>query len=959
MLNGLFRLKCYVYYKNMSSLKSKELSQELSVIFQALSESFEDGGEFFDENEQTSVSQILACSLFIQKQVIRFPNVALALIRKQPDVSEVGLLTELTEKTALIVEERDLMRILRQFRQQHMLRIAWADQSGAEVEIVLHKLSYLADILIRCVVNWAYDIACKRFGVPRDSLGVEQKLIVIGMGKLGAYELNFSSDIDLIFCYPSAGETDGRRAISNEEFFTRMCRQVVKLLDKQTVDGFVFRVDTRLRPFGDSGALSLNFDAMENYYQSHAREWERYAMVKARPVTGDKEECRYLMSMLHSFVYRRYLDYGVFDSIRVMKRQIEEQLGKEGVEHNVKLGPGGIREVEFIGQSYQLIRGGRDKSLQVLSIVKVLQLLVEKGHIDSQAGGALRNDYYFLRRLENHIQEIDDKQTHDLPQDELTQQRLTLSMQFEDWSTLLEQTREVMARVHRYFNTLVDFAPVTAMSNEVDWLGGDETTLKEYLDEKGVSSENSALIDLVAFCHSYPVRQLQEKGQHYLALLLPMLIDALLVERSSARTFSAFLTMLEKICNRVAYLVLLVENKAVLNHLVQLAMLSPWIVTQVTKSPVLLDELIDPNSLFYVSTKAELEKELELTLSNVHKDDTEGQMEALRHFKQTNVLRVAASDLTGVIPVMIVSDKLTEIAEVLVEKALLLSWQSVCSTFGVPAGAKDDVVSGFAIIGFGKMGGIELGFSSDLDVVFIHEEADADEVTVGGRQVTLVEFYMRLARKFITMVNTKTFSGQLYELDLRLRPNGQSGLLVTSGSAFEQYQIKEAWTWELQALVRARFVAGCAKTGRMFTGIRQIVLSEKRVSDNLKKDVLDMREKMREALLKKKEGHFDLKHGVGGIVDIEFIVQFGVLAHASQNESLLMYTDNIRLLEQLEEIGFLTNEQQSVLSDAYKRYREASHHAALAEESTVLDSALFKQPIQEVESIWEELILNN
>ncbi len=957
--NGLLGLKSYVYYKNMQLSKSKELSQEVSAVFQALSESVDVENGFFDANEQVDVSRILSCSLFIQKQVIRFPRIALALIQKEPDVGDVELLAELTEKVALIVEERDLMRVLRQFRQQHMLRIAWADLSGAEVEVVLQKLSYLADILIRHVVDWTYRFACKRYGIPRDVLGVEQKLIVIGMGKLGAYELNFSSDIDLIFCYPSAGETDGRRAISNEEFFTRMCRQVVKLLDQQTVDGFVFRVDTRLRPFGDSGALSLNFDAMENYYQSHAREWERYAMVKARPITGDDEECRYLMSLLHSFVYRRYLDYGVFDSIRVMKRQIEEQLGKEGIEHNVKLGPGGIREIEFIGQAYQLIRGGRDKSLQVLSIVKALKLLVEKGHIESEAGESLINDYYFLRRLENHIQEVDDKQTHDLPQDDLTQQRLALSMQCEDWPTLLGQTKETMGRVHHYFNTLVDFAPVSDKSNEVSWLDGDEAALKEYFDKKSIGTETTAVIDLLAFCHSYPVRQLQEKGRQYLARLLPMLIDALLIERSSVRTFSAFLNMLEKICNRVAYLVLLVENKAVFNHLVQLAVLSPWIVTQVTKSPVLLDELIDPNSLFHVPTKAELKKELELALSNVQKGDTEEQMEALRHFKQANVLRVAASDLTGVIPVMIVSDKLTDIAEVLVEKALALSWESVCSTFGVPAGAADDVVSGFAIIGFGKMGGIELGFSSDLDVVFIHKETDMSEHTVGSRQVTLVEFYMRLARKFITMVNTKTFSGQLYELDLRLRPNGQSGLLVTSGSAFQQYQTKKAWTWELQALVRARFVAGCAKTGQVFAGIRQAVLSVQRDRDALKKDVLDMREKMREALLKTKEDCFDLKHGVGGIVDIEFIVQFGVLANASQHDSLLVYTDNIRLLEALKEIGFLTDQQQVILSDAYKCYREASHHAALAEKSTELEKGLFKQSIQKVESIWNELILNN
>jgi glutamate-ammonia-ligase adenylyltransferase len=914
-----------------------------------------------DENQLNLLKYVLACSHFIQKQSKCHDDVVLKALERGIEQCEFSVESLHLELAPLLVEdinEDTVMVQLRRLRNREMMLIAWRDLVGASIEDVLCSLSELADEFIRFAVNWSYQTCCKRWGVPRDDLGEEQKLIVIGMGKLGAKELNFSSDIDLIFCYPSAGETDGSRSISNEEFFMRQCRQVVKLLDQQTVDGFVFRVDARLRPFGDSGALALNFDAMENYYQSHAREWERYAMVKARAITGIEEDKNYLMSMLRSFVFRRYLDYGVFDSIRVMKRQIEEQLKKKGVAHNVKLGPGGIREIEFIGQAFQLIRGGRDKPLQVRSIVEVLRLLAEKNHIPAQASEDLIEDYAYLRRLENRIQEIDDKQTHDLPKDEVSQARLVLSMQLNDWDSLLNRTQQTMQRVHKYFDTLVDFVPATPDAEVLDWLSLDSAVLEQFLNSKGVIASDQVQRDIIDFCNSYPVRQLQEKGRHYLSQLMPVLINAFLIEQSHEVTLSAFLNMLQAICNRVVYLVLLVENTSVLKHLIQLAILSPWVITQVTRSPILLDELIDPESLFNTATKEQLADELNSSLISVSADDVEGQMEALRHFKQVNVLRVAASDLTGVIPVMIVSDKLTEIAEVIVDKALTLSWRSVCETYGVPVGAKNDVVSGFAVIGFGKMGGIELGFGSDLDVVFIHKDADMNQLTVGGRSVSLAEFYMRLGRKMIAMMTTKTFSGPLYEMDLRLRPNGQSGLLVTSEVAFETYQKEQAWTWEHQALVRARYVAGCEQMKLSFERIRRDVLSESKDANTLKADIIQMREKMRDALLKHKEGCFDLKHGVGGIVDIEFIVQFAVLANACRYESLLMVTDNVRLLLDLCRIGVLTQAQQEGLTEAYKAYREASHHASLAELPTVLEAKSFEQHIKNVESVWQEVILN-
>ena len=951
----------------MTILKNSELLAEVPAELQAdIMRMLDELPELYNQNRLAEVDsqlagRVLASSSFVQHQAVRFPEISEKLLQGMGSVDWCvdSLYDDLTNRVDGVTDEATIMRLLRQFRNQYMLQIAWLDLAGAEVDSILQYLSALADALIRCAVDWAYAVACRRSGVPRDEQGEAQHLIVIGMGKLGAKELNFSSDIDLIFCYPARGETDGTRALSNEEFFTKMCRLVIRLLDKITVDGFVFRVDTRLRPFGDSGALVLNADAMEIYYQSHAREWERYAMVKARLITGSEEGKAELMTMIKAFVFRRYLDYGVFDSIRVMKRQIEAQLQKKGVENNVKLGPGGIREIEFIGQAFQLIRGGRDKALQARGILKVLGLLADGHQISPLAAQELSEDYRYLRRLENHIQEIDDRQTHDLPTDAINQARLVLSMGFSSWLELLEKTQQTMRRVHQYFGRLVDFDESTEQADNTDWLDLNEEALDSFFAAKGGSVSEETQKGIIHFCHSYSVRQLQEKGRQYIVRLLPMLLERLVIVEPEEKTVLTFLAMLEKICNRVAYLVLLVENPSVFNQLTRLAVLSPWIVTQVTRSPILLDELIDPYSLYQVPSKDELQAELDKAFLSIDSGDVEGQMEALRLFKQVSVLRVAASDLTGTIPVMVVSDKLTEIAEVIVEKVVALSWKSVCSQYGTPANAKAESVSGFAVIGFGKMGGIELGFGSDLDVIFLHENVQMDEMTVGDRTVSLGEFYMRLGRKIITYMVTRTFSGMLYEMDLRLRPNGNSGLLVSSESSFEQYQQKDAWTWEHQALVRARFVAGCSEVGKRFSKIRSRVLSLQRDKAALRKEVVEMREKMRASLLTKKQGFFDLKHGVGGIVDIEFIVQFGVLANANEHDSLLTYTDNIRLLHELNKIGFLSTLQQQNLDGAYKAYREASHHASLAEQPTMVPVDVVEEQVRQVALVWDEIMINN
>jgi glutamate-ammonia-ligase adenylyltransferase len=642
-----------------------------------------------------------------------------------------------------------------------------------------------------------------------------------------------------------------------------------------------------------------------------------------------------------------------------MKRQINEQLQKKGDELNVKLGRGGIREIEFIGQAFQLLRGGRDNSLQERSIIKVFDLLAEKKLITADTGKLLLSNYRYLRKLENALQEIADEQTHQLPTDEKRRLRLVCAMRCKDWTTLLADTHRVMEQVHCHFNTLVDI-PVREQTGRVetfDFLGANQLELAQYLEPYfGVESSKFAQ-RITDFCRSYSVRKLSDKGRIYLPRLLAALFDELRQMEQAEGVLYPLLDMLEKVCNRTAYLVLLVENKHVLKRLVCLAVASPWVVAQVARSPILLDELIAEKGAHTPPTRSELVFELDGMIA--HADgDAEQQMEVLRVFKQTNAFRIAVADLTEAIPIMVVSDKLTEIAEVIVQQTLALSWSAVTEKYGAPRGASKDAVDGFGIIAYGKLGGIELGFGSDLDLVFLHRQIEQGEMTEGETPVALDTFYNRLTRKIISFLTTRTFYGPLYEIDLRLRPNGNSGLLVSSLKAYEQYQLNTAWTWEQQALVRARPVAACLSTTNAFNAIRQAVLARERDLLLLRIDVVEMRAKMRDAIRGEKKQGFDLKQGLGGIVDIEFIVQFGVLANAYSYEALLGFTDNVCLIEGLEEIGFLSAEQAAQLSGAYTTYREAAHHAVLASRSNVVESDRFQVHAKNVHAIWNEILDN-
>ncbi|MGD8910140.1 MAG: bifunctional [glutamate--ammonia ligase]-adenylyl-L-tyrosine phosphorylase/[glutamate--ammonia-ligase] adenylyltransferase, partial [Chromatiales bacterium] len=830
----------------------------------------------------------------------------------------------------------------------------------APLDEILRDLSMLADACIEQTLERLYAWSVAEMGTPRNTAREAQALVVLGMGKLGARELNLSSDIDLIFAYPESGQTDGPRRPTNEQFFVRLCQRLVQTLDNHTPEGFVFRVDTRLRPFGNVGPLAMSFGAMESYYGSQAREWERYAMIKARVVAGDRRAGDELMAMLRPFVYRRYLDFGAIESLRVMKQLISSELHKKGMEANIKLGPGGIREIEFIGQAFQLIRGGRDKALQIRPILQVLQVLQERELLPDYVVRELAEAYIFLRLVENRLQAWQDRQTHLLPADEVGRLRLARAMGYGSWETFVPLLESHRKRVQGHFD-MVFAAPQAENEQESQSLTGvwsdamDKEPAAAALSAAGFTDAAAALQRLQIFRGGHACRSLSAKGRERLDQLMPLLLEAVGHSERADVALQQVLALLEAVVRRTAYIALLVENPMVLSQLIKLTGISPWISSMLIQHPILLDELIDPRRLYSPLKREPLSAELASELVLIDGEDLESQMELLRQFAQSNMLRVAAADITGRIPLMVVSDYLTWIAESVVEQVIRLAFNELSRRHGKPPGLTVDEI-GFAVVGYGKLGGIELGYGSDLDMVFLHGCADRNAMTDGARPVSVDVFYARMAQRIIHLMTTRTPSGILYEVDMRLRPNGNSGMMVSSMETFETYQHQSAWTWEHQALIRARVVAGDERVRERFEAIRREVIGQAREAEKVRAEVVEMREKMRASLDKSTPELFDLKQGAGGIVDIEFMVQYTVLRWAHDHPDLLVWTDNIRLLETLSRLGLLTDNAAERLMGVYKVLRAAYHRSALQDQPPLVASDKLVEERALVQDIWSCLM---
>ena len=850
-----------------------------------------------------------------------------------------------------IQDETLWMKTLRILRARLMFRWIWQDANQlTDVVTLTQELSDFADICVQVAKDFARIPLVAKHGEPMGYNGKVQDLIVVAMGKHGAQELNLSSDIDLIFAFDEQGQTNGRKCIEVQQFCILWGQKLIYLLDHITADGFVFRVDMRLRPWGDGSALAISHVALEKYLSQHGREWERYAWIKARIITGGQEGNE-LLQMTRPFVFRKYVDYTAFEAMREMKAMIEREVQRRNIEDNIKLGAGGIREVEFIVQVFQLIYGGSKLELQDRQCLVSLRHLGEAELLEPQAVLDLEDAYLFLRRVEHAIQALNDQQSQALPTEPELRARISDTLGFADWDSFMQTLNEKRAKVIYQFEHLIK-------ENEPDSLLENYSQLEKQLD---AVLDDQAKNLVHEFWYGHATKKLTAKALQRLKTFWPHLIEAVLQSKNPQMALMRLMPLVESVLRRSVYLVMLIESKGALQRLVKMATVSPWICEELTQYPVLLDEFLSMD--FELPKRSDLEDSLRQQLLRIELDEVEDLMRVLRLFKKSNVLTVAASDVLAESHLMKVSDALTDIAEVTANAALQLAYQMIVKKHGYPLDSEGQRCglehNAFAIIGYGKVGGIELGYGSDLDVVFIHnmdEQADTD----GIKPISGFEFAMRVARKFVSLMTTQTLDGRVYDVDTRLRPSGDAGLLVTSLRAFEHYQLKSAWLWEHQALVRARSIAGDQDLRDKFEVLRCKILTQPRDEAYVRSEVLKMRQKMKDHLgsskEQKKDGIFHLKQDAGGIVDIEFMAQYAVLAWSGSNPDLAHYSDNVRILEDAAKTGCLSSDDATALIQAYLRERAESHRLALANQSMQVNAADWYDTREVVCKLWQRLI---
>jgi glutamate-ammonia-ligase adenylyltransferase len=920
---------------------------------------------------EAALPAVFAASRFVEEAAMREPGLLAGLassgeLGRSRTPGEIGALARGIPEG----DESGFMDALRRLRRRELVRIAWRDLTGAAMLTeTLAETSALADAAIAVALAFANRALAPRYGTPRSAAGEPQELLVIGMGKLGGRELNFSSDVDLVFLFPEGGETDGARGVANEDYFTRLGQLLIRLLDARTPEGFVYRVDMRLRPLGEPGPLAMSFAAFEGYLQQHGRDWERYAWVKARAVTGGERYRSLYDDVVRPFVYRRYLDFGVYESLREMKAMIAREVERRDLQDNVKLGPGGIREIDFIVQSQQLIRGGAEPGLQTPSLLAALPRLAGVKLLDPSTVAGLAESYGFLRRVENRLQMANDAQEHALPGGAAGRERLAAAMGFDAWEPFIAALDSHRRRVTAQFDAVVlgrggSVEPPPAGLLEPLWM--DEPVLDRVAQDVGrfgLADPQAAARVLLELRQSSYYRRLDAYGRRRLATLLPRILAAVgRVEAANGADGRPVLTRLlrivEAIAGRTAYLALLNENAQALERLVQACRTGDYLARQVAAHPLLLDELLDARVFETLPDRAQFAAELAARLEHAGEDE-ELRMDALRHFRRAAMFRVALQDLTGRLPLMQVSDRLTDVAELILEQALALAWRHTEAQYGEPRceDAEGVRTPRVGIAGYGKLGGMELGYASDLDLVFLHDSAGLDQQTVGPKVVDNEVFFLRLAQRLLHVLTVHTPAGRLYEVDVRLRPSGKGGLAFTRIDAFEDYQRREAWTFEHQALLHSRWVAGDAGLGAAYARVRRAVLAGAVKRERLREDILAMRERMRAEHGKPRDGQFDLKHDRGGIADIEFLAQYWVLRHVREHPPLAEFSDTIRQLESVGSAALVDHRVIDRLVDAYRACRSAAHHLSLEQRPAIVDADEFAAMRAGVAAVWDRVMV--
>jgi len=851
-----------------------------------------------------------------------------------------------------------LVRAMRRLRNLLVCGLIRRDLEGrADLAEVVEAMTRFADFAIaRHVAEIDAELRASH-GVPtgRDS-GAVQELMVLAMGKQGGGELNVSSDIDLIFVYPEDGDTlagPAQRSLSNHEYFIRLGKKLIAALAEITEDGYTFRVDMALRPNGGSGPLAASLSMVENYLIVQGREWERYAWVKARAVTGRAEDIAALDAIVRPFVFRRYLDFGVIDAIRTMHAQIRAEVNRQERLHpdrsnNVKLGRGGIREIEFLTQVFQLIRGGRDAALRHRSTRTTLRIVAEKGLLSHAIVYQLLASYTFLRNLEHRLQYLDDAQTHTLPASDADRQLVAEMMGVADVPTLLSQLEAHRQFVAGQFDEM--FADKSSdnehtielqSSNECADPDNREAMVAQF-SALGFTDAEGAAKRLIATWQAPRLQSLPEASRNRLQALintaLPLIVEcARETGGDQHATLGRLLDFLEAVARRSAYLSLLTEYPHTLARVIRMVHASGWAAKFLSQHPILLDELLDDRVRNAVFDPVSLAADLRLQL-DAAAGDTERQMDILREIHHAQLFHLLAQDLAGDLTVEKLADYLSALADTIVAAAIQAIWQTVAT--------RHREVPQFAVIAYGKLGGKELGYVSDLDVIFLYDDPDQDAPAQ----------YAKLAQRFITWMTSYTSAGILFDIDTALRPDGASGMLVSSVGAFEKYQDNSAWVWEHQALTRARFCAGDTAIGQRFDAIRDAVLRKVRPPDGpLRAEVIAMRKRMADAK-PNTTALFDLKQDAGGMIDIEFMVQYLVLQHAAAYPELTVNMGNIGLLKMMAGLGLIDVELAAEVGNAYRKLRKLQHQLRLqGQDLARVDPALVAAEVPQVLTLWNTI----
>lgn len=889
-----------------------------------------------------SVGHVCVCSDFVLETLERVGPELIARAASAAPATHESIAEQFAQAGST---ESDAMRTLRRIRRVETARLAWRAMAGQmDIDTELEELSRLADALVLQALRYASEKTKERFGARYFSDREPPPLLVLAMGKLGGHELNFSSDIDLVLVFPD----DDINTAEVQPFYVRLAQYLIKLLNEPTADGFVYRTDTRLRPFGSAGPLAIGLSAFESYLVANGRDWERYAYVKARLVNDLQYEDALYREILTPYVYRRYLDFGVIDALRQLKRSIRSEVARRDMEGNLKLGSGGIREIEFIVQSHQLVRGGSEPSLRDRSLLNVLPRLGEDQLLSSADVESLNAAYRALRVAENRLQSMADQQVHSLPKDSEQLARLAYACRLST-EELNGTLREHRSRVADVFNDVVtdDTESDTRTSIVSIWDSGALEDLESVLE---LPDAEPLIAQLRRLREGSTYARMDDLARSRLTGVIAMTLEQLSGDADAALLLERVLPIYEAVCRRSAYLALISENAMALENLLTLARRSARLCAQIAERPLLLDELLDTRVIEDPPSRAEFRALLERQLSNIDRDDAEAAFEAIRQFQAAAIFRTAIADTLGGLPLMRVSDRLTDTAELCVRFAYDFAWQEMSERHGVPQ--SDGEPCGFAVIGYGKLGGHELGYGSDLDLVFIHGAPSDSLQTDGKRPLSSAEFFARLAQRIIHVLSIQTRAGRLYEIDTRLRPSGQSGLLVTGIRAFARYQREDAWVWEHQALLRSRAVAGTQELRDEFEQLRLDILTRPADTEHLRAEILAMREKMRSALSIGETGLFDMKQDAGGLADIEFLVDYIVLRNAAQHPSLVRYPDKVRQLEALAATDIVDKATADALTACYLDIRSVVHEAALGDRRRVVDDSRFAAQRDIVTAAW-------